>query len=890
MHIHTKQQHLSLTRIAAAAALLAIAGSAHAQQAALDEEARTLDSVVIIGSARQDATVLTSSAPIDVITPQQLKETGAVSLNQALSQLHPSFNFPQGQNAVKGQGVRAASLRGVSPAYTLILVNGKRRHTTAQLTGTDPWPAAQVVDLNAIPLAAVARIEVLRDGAAAQYGSDAIAGVINVVLRETSAGGEASYHRGGYSDGGGRTNAVQAWTGFQLGSDGFLNLSIDRLENTNVDRSEADWRQLFPNGDARNQTFDKKTGQWGQASRDNWSGLVNGAFALAGKTELYGWINYADKSSANYVNPERVVKSITSNPSVTDGTRLGENDVLAIYPNGYQPWMTYRAKDLAAVAGLRFDGAALGRFDLAASWGRNQTSRETNSTVNPAYGADSPTSFYLGSWKADSTNLSLDYVNDLALAALEAPLTLSSGLLARHERWATGDLGDPRGYSGGPLAGKTVGSLYPGTPFASDTTRIPVSGSSTSGIKPEDAATVTRDVAGAYLGLDARLTKRWELGATARYEHYSDFGSTRDFKLTSRFEFTPAIALRGTVSSGFHAPSLAALGFQSTGTTSNWSNTGTGALTPGQTRQFKPNDPAAAAFGAKALTPEKSRTFSLGAVLRPSSRSSLSVDAYRLKVDDVIIVTETLQGPTVTAAFTRAGLAGFTQTSYYTNGWNSQTDGVDVVGRTSFDLGAAQLELRASGSLLDTQVSNVHRFVNIGGAAVLAVGGAKVRDAETGTPKNKLILGARYTQGAWVLDANYTRFGQYRYNVGDVAGSSAANGNTDQVFAPEAYVDFSVAYTLSRQWRFDVNVQNVFNKYPEKYIVNNRASGINPYSFIAPNGASGRFVYAGASYRFYTTAAHAKHVFGMSLHFYIRFLTAVRLVYWFHVAHPWARI
>ncbi|MFP5393984.1 MAG: TonB-dependent receptor plug domain-containing protein [Gammaproteobacteria bacterium] len=851
--IQQTQSHPTLTRIAAAVALLVLAQGAHAQQSARgsapDEEARTLDSVVVIGSSRQDATVLTSSAPIDVITPQQLKETGAVSLNQALSQLHPSFNFPQGQNAVKGQGVRAASLRGVSPAYTLILVNGKRRHTTAQLTGTDPWPAATVVDLNAIPLAAVARIEVLRDGAAAQYGSDAIAGVINIVLRENAGGGDVSAHRGGYSDGGGRTTAIQASTGVALGGDGFLHASIDRLKNANVDRSEADWRQLFPNGDARNETFNKKTGQWGQASRDNWSALINAALPIGAKRELYGWVNYADKSSANFVNPERVVKATTANPSVTDGTRLGENDVLAIYPNGYQPWMNYRAKDIAAVAGLRVDGGALGRFDLAASWGRNETARTTHSTVNPAYGADSPTSFYLGSWKSDSTNVSLDYVNEVRTLLAE-PVTVSSGLLARHERWATGDLGDPKGYSGGPLAGKTVGSLYPGTPFANDTSRIPVSGSSTSGIKSEDAADVTRNVAGAYLGVDLRLSKQWELGATARYEHYSDFGATRDFKLTSRYEFSPAIAVRGTVSSGFHAPSLAALGFQSTGSTSNWSNTGTGVLSPGQTRQFKPNDPAAAAVGAKPLSPEKSRTFSLGAVLRPDSSSSLSIDAYRLKVDDVIIVTETLQGPTVTAAFNRAGLAGFTQTSYYTNGWNAQTDGIDIVGRTQFDVAGGKLDVRVSGSLLDTEVSNVHRLVDIGGSSILAVGGAKVRDAETGTPKNKLIVGARYAAGPWVLDASYTRFGEYRYNVGDVANSVAPNGNRDQVFAPESYVDFSMAYTWSEAWRFDVNVQNVFNKYPDKYITNNRSSGINPYSFIAPNGASGRFVYAGVTYRF----------------------------------------
>jgi iron complex outermembrane receptor protein len=829
-------------------ALAAGFNAAYAQPGPNPAAADQIDSVVVLGSARHDATVLTSSAPVDVITPVQLKETGAVTLNQALAQLHPSFNFPQGQNAVKGQGVRSASLRGVSPAYTLVLVNGKRRNASAQLTGTDPWPAATVVDLNTIPITAVARIEVLRDGAAAQYGSDAIAGVINIVLRDASGGGEANLHAGGYTDGGGHTTDASAWKGVPLGEAGFLTLSAQRLKNTNVDRSEADWRQLFPNGDARNATFDKKYGHWGQAERDNKVALANAELPLSGAVTAYGWINYANKESANWVNPERVVKAVTNNATVTDGTRLGENDVLALYPDGYQPWMSYRAVDVAAAAGLRVDDAAQGKLDVGLSWGTNETRRDTYNTANPAYGAAGPTHFYLGSWKSDTASLTADWVRNVDVGLAE-PLAVTAGVLGRHEKWRTGDLGDVAGYAGGPLAGRTVGSLYPGTPYASDTSRIPTSGSSTSGIKPQDATDITRNVLGAYTGVDARVTRDWQVGATARYEHYSDFGATRNFRLTSRYELAPWAALRGTLSSGFHAPSLAAVGYQSTGTTSNWSNTGTGVLTPGQTRQFRPDDPAAAAFGARPLAPERSRTISLGAVLRDDDRASLTVDAYRLKVKDVIIATETLQGATVTSAFNATGLAGFTQASYYANGWDSRTDGVDVIGRRQWKLANGQLELSAAASLLNTQVENVHRYVTIGGAQILAIGGAKVRDAETGTPKNKLVLGARWSNGKWTTTADITRYGRYRYNVGDVADSVAANGNRDQVFSPENYVDVSVGYKLSARWKLDVTIQNVFNRYPDKYITQNRASGINPYSFIAPNGASGRFAQVGLSYR-----------------------------------------
>src|SRR5580698_4689116 len=219
----------------------------HAQQLAstnTDVSEEALDSIVVLGTARKDVTPLTSTAPVDVISNAELQTTGAVTLNEALSKLHPSFNFPQGQNAVKGQGVRAASLRGVGPGYTLVLVNGKRRNLSAQLSGTDPWPATQVVNINTIPLSAVERVEVLRDGAAAEYGSDAIAGVINIVLKANPTGGDIDLSGGAYSDGGGQTYHILGNQGFRLGDSGFVNINIDRLDSANVNRSTNDWRQL----------------------------------------------------------------------------------------------------------------------------------------------------------------------------------------------------------------------------------------------------------------------------------------------------------------------------------------------------------------------------------------------------------------------------------------------------------------------------------------------------------------------------------------------------------------------------------------------------------------------------------------------------------------------
>ncbi len=837
-----------------------------------------LDTVVVLGTSRQNATMLTSTAPVDVITPEQLQETGAVTINQALSKLHPSFNFPQGQNAVKGQGVRAASLRGVGPAYTLVLVNGKRRNVSAQLSGTDPWPSAQVVDINVIPVSAVDHIEVLRDGAAAQYGSDAIAGVINIVLKQQHADGDITARYGGYTDGGGQTHQYVGTKGFRIGSDGFLNLNIDRLQNSNVDRSAADWRQLFPNGDPRNTTYPKKYGQWGQSSRDNWTALLNAEKPLTETVSAYGWVNYANKSAANYVNPERVVAANTQSATATNGAQLSPTDVLGVYPTGYQPVMTYVAHDWAAVAGLRFSDAALGDLDLGVSYGNNETGRYTDSTINPSWGTASPTSFYLGSWKTNTTSVTADYIKELPVNFVKSAI-VSAGALYRRESWGVADVGDYVGYSAGPLAGLPLWALYStpatvngtqtaaqaassyagiynqftsqftGVNFATAAGVVPATGSSTAGIQPVDAGTITRNVKGGYVGVDATIAKL-DVGITGRYENYSDFGSTSNYRLTARYEFVPAFAVRGTASSGFHAPSLAQLGQQSTGFTGTFTNNGISILAPGYTRQFRPNDPVAAAFGAKPLEPEKSTTLSLGTVFRPDASTSVTIDAYRLTIKRVITVTDAVQGAAVTSAFNAAGLTGFTQATYYLNAWDTRTQGVDLVARKQLKFTDSTLDLTASTSFLNTKVSNFNNQVTVGTTTVTVLNNARVRDAETGVPKNKVILNGRYTLGAWAVDVTGTRYSSYRYNVGNLANTVQANGNVDQQFAPETYFDLGFDYQLQRNLRLGLLVQNLLNKYPEKYVNGNRSSGINPYSFIAPNGASGRFVEAGLTYNF----------------------------------------
>jgi iron complex outermembrane receptor protein len=830
-----------------------------------------VDTVVVLGTARKDTTVLTSTSPIEVLTELQLKETGATTLNEALSLLDPSFNFPQGQNAVKGMGIRSASLRGVGPGYTLVLVDGKRRNESAMLAGTDPWTPAQVVDLNVIPISAIDHIEVLRDGAAAQYGSDAVAGVVNIILKKDSAGGELNVHAGGYTDSGGATQSITASKGFEIGEDGFVNTSIDVLKSGQVSRTMPDWRQLYPNGDPLNATAGGQYGgQWGQASRNDWKLLANGEIGLGGGARAYGYVNYSNQSSSNWVNFDRVVLPITSpikgSPDpVTDPYNYDNSYNPWLHHNGNQPEATYGSQDLAALAGVRFgDQPTIGKFDISLAYGNNVTKRWVSDTDNPSWGAASATSFYLGSWKDDTASLTADYVKDVPLSFLIDPAVLSAGLLHRNEHWQTGDNGDPESYTPGPLAGISLATLYTTYPTlypyadpsanaqaTKDSLKTLTTTADLVGIRPQDDYAVSRGVNGGYLGGDFHVTKQFQLGVTARYENYSDFGSTDDYKVTGRYEFTPAVAFRGTLSTGFHAPSLAMLGTQSTSAPSNWSNNGSNVTGSGYTLAFRSSDPREEAFGAKPLEPEKSKTLSLGTVLRLNDTSSITIDAYRLAIDGVITGSQTLSGGAALAnAFTSTGLTSYSAGSYDLNAWNSTTSGLDVVGHKQFSLPGASLELSAAASILRTTVSDVNQYVTIGNTQYTVISGYQVRDAERGTPRNKIVLDARYKTGPWILDANFTHYGTYWYDAGNVAGSVSPNGNVDQEFAPEGYVNVGATYKVSNNWHVDFSIQNLFNKYPEQYVAGNSASGINPYSFIAPNGAAGRFLYAGTSYTF----------------------------------------
>ncbi|OTG87465.1 hypothetical protein B9T31_02885 [Acinetobacter sp. ANC 4558] len=821
-----KTEYLFNKSTLSVAIILALAHSSQSLYAAetvpQESEAKLLQEVVVLGTKRNNVKALESLAPVEIISSKTLEQTGALTLNQALNQLIPSFNFPQGQNASKGTGaVRSASLRGLSPAYTLILVDGKRRNLSGKLVnGADPFPADQFVEINTIPISAIDRVEVLKDGASAQYGSDAIAGVINIVLKKKDHGGELSYRYGEYKKGDGETNTANGWAGIALPNDGFVTFSGEWLDGNPTDRSGPDLQYVNagPKGDLRK-------GQWGQGGRDHHTFLINSELPINDAFTAYGNVNYSDIKNYNFVNPNY---------------SKSKDNILDFYPNGFQPRTHEKRTDQSAVAGLRYTDETLGNFDTYITWGKSNVINNLSNSLSPSYGLKSHTAFYLGETKSDSTNFAIDWNKPISFSWAPKEWVVSSGINYRHEKYATTHAGEEQSWNFG---GSNIpnGQLNAGQPARFGSVDI-------GGINPEDLGSISRDVYSLYAGLEGSVTDKLELGFALRAEDYSDFGNTINGKISTRYEFTPTFATRGTFSTGYRAPSLAQLGQQRTTYTGTWSFDG-GAAAAGRTRLFRPNDAAVAAFGAKDLDPAKSQNISLGFVWQPIQNASLTVDAYHIKIKDNIVQTSTLQDPAngttnVHDILSQAGYSNYTGASFFVNGYDTKTKGVDLVGKylLNFDQ-YGKLNLGLGLSFLDTTVSNVKEGNVLTRTGKTLFNRDVILNVEDAIPKNKLNLSANYQIQQWNIALNLTRYGSYVFHHSTLA-------ERDQKFDPQWVLDLDLQYAVNKSLTLNIGANNLFNTYPEEYESYNQVNGINRYGFIHPAGASGAFYYAGFNYKF----------------------------------------
>ena len=786
-------KHAPLT-IAIAGILLA--NSAIAQDAPRESEARALDLVVVTGTRVADRTVAESASPIDIITPEVLQTTGTSELATALSRAIPSLNFPRPAISDGTVAVRPAQLRGLAPDHVLVLVNGKRYHPSAlvNVNGTQ-GRGSSPVDLNSIPIAAIERVEVLRDGASALYGSDAIAGVINIVLKSGSAGGHISARYGVYSAGDGAQHQITGDAGFALGSEGSIRLAAQAGSQDYTNRA----RPFIGTPTATSAPLGSVVQRQGDPEVDNGSISYNAKYDLGGSLSLYsyGLLTRRETLSNGFFRPAGDARNIPS-----------------IYPNGFLPQIFNISKDSSFQLGMRGETAGGTNIDFSYTYGWNNLSFDILNSLNRSLGPTSPTEFFAGALEAKQhvLNLGLDKALDWGL---EYPVILSWGAEYRGDFFTQYE-GEPSSYALGPFANLPGSQVFPG-------------------FKPSDAGSFDRNNLSFYVGLEADLTDALSLGVAARYEDYTDFGSTTTGKISGRYAFSDTVALRATVSTGFHAPSLQQQYYQSTGT--NFIDG-----VPFDIATFRVSHPAAIALGAEPLRAEESTNLSLGLVLQPTADLYLTIDAYQIKVDDRITLSENLTSASVRNFLNANGFPGVGGGRYFTNAIDTTTQGVDIIGTYSWELASSKVDLIAGYNYNKTKINRV-----AGNPAALEqidpnavrFGRVELGRFEVGSPRDKFMLGSTWTLGAIKLAATATRYGELTVRN--------ANPDNDQTFSDAWTLDLSASYSING-WEFTLGGDNVLNKYPDEVLFQLSNAGQLPYSTSAPFGYNGGFIYARAGY------------------------------------------
>ena len=799
------------------------AGATVTRNVLLVESAALLETVVAVGTRRPDRTVTDAPVPVDVLTAADIQATGLTETAQIIQRLAPSVNFPRATVSDGTDHVRPATLRGLAPDQVLVLVNGKRRHNSAlvNVNGT-VGRGSTAVDLNAIPASAIERIEILRDGAAAQYGSDAIAGVVNIVLK-TGGRREALASAGQTTEGDGRVLQVAGTGGIDVGERGYVTLSAEFRDRENTNRSLPDTRQQYFNNDPRNANRALVNHRQGDSDSRDVGAFLNAALPLAPWAEAYafGGISHRDGEAAGFFRRANDVRTVRS-----------------IHPDGFLPLIATEIDDGSGTAGVRGSVAGF-RFDLSGVYGRNAFQFDVLNSNNVSMGNASPTDFYAGTLRFDQTTVNLDLSRALALGLAE---TVNVAFGAEYRRDGYGiEEGEEASYANGGvlvLDGPNAGSL------------AAVGAQVFPGFRPSDAKDVSRDSRAAYVDVEITPVRGLLLNVAGRVEDYSDFGSTRDGKLAARLEPFAGFAIRGAVGTGFRAPSLGQSYFSSTATNFLVIN---GVNTPVDVRTFPAGSPEAAVLGATPLRPEESVNYSAGIAWEPRRDFSLTVDAYRIDIEDRIVFSENFTGTAIRQLFTNAGFAGVTGGRFFTNAIDTRTTGIDVVVQYQRALGAGILRFTGGGNLTDTEVltDSVVTPPQLQGLGEVLFGRVERGRLERGQPGSSLNLALNYALDRLAVNLNNRRFGEVTVFGTAPVGSPT---NTDQTFGARWITDLDLSYRVARGFTVAAGANNLFGVMPEQNFrsptgADNSNAGIFPYNGISPFGFNGAFYYMRLSWQ-----------------------------------------
>ncbi|MCG7533114.1 TonB-dependent receptor [Psychrobium sp. MM17-31] len=815
---------------------------------AADKEAKKdIEHILVTGSRRNDRTVSESSVPVDIINIEDMVTTGQLEVSQVLTTLIPSFNYPNPSIADGTDHSRPAVLRGLAPDHTLVLINGKRRHSSAllNLNGT-VGRGSTAVDLNTIPTSAIKSIEVLRDGAAAQYGSDAIAGVINIILKDETGGsisatygeynttmagvpqlesvsvgadGNLAFETGGdrTRTDGGITTIAGDW-GTEIGEAGFFNVAFESRQRDPSIRSGFDPREQYAriddgseNGalDPRELSFDRYNHKWGKAKVEDLSLFFNMGYNLSETTEIYAFGSFSEREGLSAGFYRRAKDS---------------RNVLDIYPNGFLPHISSDVTDTAFNVGIKGETNDW-NWDLSANIGKNDFGFGVENSLNTSLGKDSPTEFDNGNlvYEQIVTNASANTMQDWGL---ENEVFVALGFEYRQENYQIKP-GEEASY-----VTKLDGE---GDPIAAGGAQV------LPGFSPSSAVDDSRHNYAVYVELDTDVNDRFNIAYAGRFEDYSDFGSTFTNKLAGRFSVNDELSFRGAISTGFRAPSLAQTSYKSIATVFVDG-------VPNEVGLFPVDEPAAVALGAKQLEAEESVNSTFGFVYEYDD-FNLTVDAYHITIDDRIVLSENLSGDAVVDILKSAGELNTTRARYFTNAIDTTTKGLDIVATYDMDMDDyGSLRLSAALNFNDTEVTGIKdnpSELSALGDSYQVFSDREITRFELGTPKNKYNLAAMWTYEDLKVNLRATRYGE--------VVDASSNPDNHEVLAPKWITDIDASYQITESINLAIGVNNLFDQYPQDTVSNVGYSTFNqvfPYSGFSAYGADGRFVYARATYKF----------------------------------------
>lgn len=839
-------------------ALVLAASNTLAQQTAGANQ--VIEEVVTIGTRTQGRSAEDLPVPVDVLNAEAMANTGHTEVGRMLQSLAPSFNFSSSSISDGSDALRPATLRGLGPDQTLVLINGKRRHQASLIhINTSVGRGTAGVDMNAIPAASIKRIEVLRDGAAAQYGSDAIAGVINIILKDADEGGSISGSYGEYSEGDGETYNFDASKGFKLGDGGFLNATFNYRDRGRTNRAglqgacayggctDTDMNGIDEIGDPRELIFDRGSFRIGDADSEQYAFTVNAAYNLGGG-ELYGFMTYSERENES--------GAFYRNPSSGSSSYLDDGD--NVIPDGFLPIIHSQIDDFSLNIGYTMEFENGIDMDISYTDGTNEIEYDTDNSINYSYVN------YLNFGEGLSDD---DIRATIPRSAAAYGLELGLQTINLDFNQGLGDLSLAYGFE----FRTDSYEITPGQPYAyADFDTDPADGSDLypqnaggaiqgfNGIAPISAVDEERDVYSFYVDGEYQVSADVLVSTAVRYDDYDDFGDTTNFKLAGNWTLTDTFRLRGAISTGFRAPSMQQLYFNNIST--QFVDDGTGNLVAEQRGTYRNDSQLAQDIGIPSLKEEESDNYSLGFIYTPLDQLSITLDFYKIDIDDRIVLSGGLKAADDPSGNLGDALdaAGATSAQFFLNGANTETEGFDLITTYSgIELGQGTLDITFAANKTETDVTDIYT-----GGGLAAVDPETVFTSqdisiiEEWQPEDRINLSGLYMLGNWQANLTLNRFGEYTVEDGG-----------RQTYGAVIVTDLNVRYAFDNGLSFNVGGNNIFDEYPDKNEIGNGRGGTledapggniivsSPGVFTysrrsAPFGFNGAYWYAGATYQF----------------------------------------